>query len=243
MAKTIALVGAGPGIGMAIARRFAREGYQIGLIARNRQSLEGYVGELKGLGVKAGAFPADVLDRDALVAALGQIKRDLGPIDVLEFGPTPTAESLASPRNISVDVAQFHFNLNPLAAIAATRAVLPDMLEKRSGALLYTSAISASMPIPPTASFGVAAAALRTYALTLNLDLAGDGIYAGLLTVAGTVDKGGGAPPSPYPTVLATEIADVAWDMVTKRDRAEQAVGDVAKIEALLSQMYGAKRG
>ena len=66
---TIAIVGAGPGLGLAIARTFGSRGFDVALISRSREKLESLVTELAQDGITAAAFPADV--RDALVAAAG----------------------------------------------------------------------------------------------------------------------------------------------------------------------------
>ncbi|MER0477500.1 SDR family NAD(P)-dependent oxidoreductase [Streptomyces sp. Edi2] len=58
-AKTLVVVGAGPGLGMGVARAFGRHGFRVGLIARSKDTLDALVGELTELGVIAAAFPAD----------------------------------------------------------------------------------------------------------------------------------------------------------------------------------------
>ena len=61
--KVMAIVGAGPGLGLSLARRFGREDHRVALLARNRARLEQHVAALGGEGVDAAAHPADVLDR------------------------------------------------------------------------------------------------------------------------------------------------------------------------------------
>ena len=63
---SIAIIGAGPQLGLAIARTFGAQGYDVALIARNRAKLDSLVGQLASDGITAAAFPADVLDRPAL---------------------------------------------------------------------------------------------------------------------------------------------------------------------------------
>lgn len=84
---TIAIVGAGPQLGLAIARTFGTRGYDVALIARNLAKLENLAGELAADGITAAAFPADVLDRDALTQSLKDAAARFGSIDVLEYSP------------------------------------------------------------------------------------------------------------------------------------------------------------
>src|SRR5437764_958478 len=92
---SIAIVGAGPQLGLAIARTFGSQGFDVALISRNREKLDGLVGTLTAEGITAAAFPADVLDRDALTQALKDAATQFGGIDVLEYSPVGTFGSTA----------------------------------------------------------------------------------------------------------------------------------------------------
>jgi NADP-dependent 3-hydroxy acid dehydrogenase YdfG len=85
--STIAIVGAGPGLGIAIARTFGSHGYDVALISRNREKLDGLISALESDGIKAAAFTADVRDRRALTQALRDAAAHFGGIDVLEYSP------------------------------------------------------------------------------------------------------------------------------------------------------------
>jgi NADP-dependent 3-hydroxy acid dehydrogenase YdfG len=230
MAKTIAVVGAGPGIGLAVAERFGREGFRVALLARKADALKGYAEQLKAKGIEAEGFTADVMDQAGLSRALQAAAARFGTIDVLEYGPGPQGDTLRTPRNITVENEQLHLDMNVLGAIAAVQTVLPGMLERKDGALLFTTAASAQHPVPFTASFGVAAGALLNYARLLNQDLAKDGIYAGIVSVAGLAIKPGqdaALAGRGLPTMTSQDVADQHWDLYTKRDRAETFAGDI----------------
>jgi NAD(P)-dependent dehydrogenase (short-subunit alcohol dehydrogenase family) len=98
---TIAIYGAGPALGLAVARRFGREGFGVALVARSRERLDGMTRELAADGVEAAGFPADLADRDAALRAADQIEARFGAIDVLEYSPTP-ARLLTSPLEVDV---------------------------------------------------------------------------------------------------------------------------------------------
>lgn len=82
MARTVVITGASAGVGRAIARRFAEEGAQIGLIARGEDRLNAAAAEVVERGGRAVACPADVADPDAVEQAAAQIEDAFGPIDV-----------------------------------------------------------------------------------------------------------------------------------------------------------------
>lgn len=171
MSKTIAIVGAGPGVGLAVAERFGRAGFKVALLARNAERLDTMVQGLAGQGIEAKAFVADMLDRASLVQALAAAATALGPIEVLVYSPSGTPEGLVTSRHLTAESEQRSLDVAVLGAIAAVNAVLPTM--SKGGALLFTTAASAQYPVASTANFGVAAGAARNYAHVLNQDLKG----------------------------------------------------------------------
>ncbi|KAA9378144.1 SDR family NAD(P)-dependent oxidoreductase [Microbispora cellulosiformans] len=230
--KTVAVIGAGPGLGMSVAHRFGREGYAVALISRTEARHAGYVAALAEAGIEAASFAADVRDRDRLVSALGAIADRFGAIDVLYYGPG-ASDLNAPPRPITETTAgdargAMDF-LYP--AIDAVGTVLPGMIERGEGGLLFAGGLSAVMPMPALGGLALSAAALRTYALTLNAALAGEGVYAGNLIIGGLVERGDihrlvTSQPERFGDVGSRSldpdmIADAAWDLYAERDRPE----------------------
>src|SRR4051812_89049 len=93
---TIAIVGAGPGVGAAVARRFGREGVDVALVSRTQSNLDTLAAALTAEGVNARGFAGDVRDREALDRALTEAADTLGPIEVLQYSPLPHREFLRS---------------------------------------------------------------------------------------------------------------------------------------------------
>ncbi len=231
MAKTIAIVGAGPGVGLAVAERFGAEGFSVALIARNSTKLDGLVAQLKAKGIDAAGFAADVTDTAGLADALAKAATHFGSIDVLEYGPTATPDSLLPPRRMTVENEQLHLDIAVLGAITAVNTVLPAMLERKSGALLFTTAASAQHPVSFTASFGVAAGAALNYARVLYQELKPEGIYSGIVSICGMVVQRGeenGPSPTGLPLVAAQDIADAHWQLYTDRNGPERILGDTS---------------
>ncbi|MEV0720145.1 SDR family NAD(P)-dependent oxidoreductase [Asanoa sp. NPDC050611] len=179
---TIAIVGAGPGLGLSIARVFGAEGFEVALIARRESTLAEMVASLSAADITAAAYPADILDRPSLVRAFKDIAANHDPVEVLEFSPAPRGPQpgmvLAGPLEVSVANVQPHLDFYVHGAITATGQVLPDMIERGSGTLLFTTGPCSVSPTPAMGNVGIACAALRNWVLNLHDALADKGVYA-----------------------------------------------------------------
>jgi short-subunit dehydrogenase len=228
MTKTLAVVGAGPGLGLAVAKAFGKEGFSVGLIARSPDKLDVAVAELTGLGIKAEGFPADIADRDGLLAALTGIESSLGPVDVLEYSPSPAGAPIASATRLTVANVAAQLDLNVLGAVAAVAHVLPGMVARGDGAVLLTTGASSAVPVPFLANVGIAMAGVRNWVYALNAELAETGVYAGTLTIAVPVGPGAGEGD---PDKLAARY----YDMYVKRDRIEEVVGELGTVNSAIA--------
>ncbi|WP_233206091.1 SDR family oxidoreductase [Cryobacterium sp. N19] len=86
---TIAIIGAGSGLGAAVARRFGVEGFTVALIARHQGRVDALAAELLAEGISAHGFVADVRDPASITRTLEQVAETLGPIEVLQYSPLP----------------------------------------------------------------------------------------------------------------------------------------------------------
>jgi short-subunit dehydrogenase len=234
---TIAIYGAGPSLGMAVARRFGREGCRVALVARSRDRLEAMTRDLAADGVEAAGFEADLADRTAALRTTDRIEARFGPIDVLEYSPTPGSNPGAlfgGPLEVDVDTVIRLLDLYLLTPVALIGRVLPGMRERRRGGLLFAMGAAAKYPIPQLATGGIALSGLRNYIHTLNSALSETetGVYAGALLIGATIEnsrthRAGTASAvgaRPQAVVRADDLAEHLWDMHTKRDRAEDVV-------------------
>lgn len=135
--KNAIITGAGKGIGRALAIALAQEGVNIGLAARTAADLESVAAELKQYGVKTAVAIMDVADIDAVNAAVSVLKAELGVIDILinnagigAFGSFMALEPEKWEQIIRV---------NLLGAYYVTRAVLPEMIERKTGDIINVS--------------------------------------------------------------------------------------------------------
>lgn len=207
---TFALIGAGPGLGAAVARRFGLEGFDIALISRNQEHLDALAADLKHDGVNARGFAADVRDRQALTAALDAAASVLGPIEVLQYSPVPhkdfmkpvlatTPEDLEGPVQFSV--------YGPMTAVAQA---LPGMRELGRGTVLFVNGGSAVQPHPERAGTSIAFAAESAYARMLHESLATDGVHVAQLIIPGAI-----APGDPHTDPI--RLADTLWSLHEQR--------------------------
>ncbi|UPK41237.1 SDR family NAD(P)-dependent oxidoreductase [Paenibacillus pabuli] len=213
--KTIAIVGAGAGLGMSIAKKFGQNGFRVALIARNEEKLNQLVIELEQLGIEAASFQADILNKEQIEMAFAAIKEKYGFIDVLEYSPTPSFDTVAPTLDVTEENALYQFQYNVLGALSSVRQVLPDMLDKQSGALLFTTGGAAIHPVPMMGNVGIAISGLRNYIFNLNSELADKGVYAGHLSIGIWMQPNSG---------VQDKIADIWYDMYTKRDRVEEFI-------------------
>jgi len=217
--STIAVVGAGPGLGMAIAREFGRHNFEVALVSRNRAKLDDYAQTLAAEGITAEAFPADVLDHGALRAALHAAGQRFRGIDVLEYSPVDAGSTTpAPPSTVQLADVEAELRAQLLGAIAAAQEVLPGMQERGSGTLLFTTGAGSVNPVPFYSAANAAGAALRNWVHNLHNELDGTGVYAAHVPIATLIDT---VMPG-VPTASADEIAATYWRLYTDRDVAER---------------------
>ena len=210
--STIVIIGAGPGLGLSIAKQFGSHGFDVALIARNKEKLEGLVAELETAGVRALGYPADVTDAAGLVAAIDAAAAELGPIDVLEYSPAPTGGTrgrlaAVDAAHLTVDAVARQLEYYLFGGITAIQAVLPAMLARGSGTILVTTgASSGPMIYPPFASIAAASGALRNWILNLHAAVEPNGVYVAHIALAANIGKGGAASE-------ADTIAESYWQL------------------------------
>src|SRR3954466_15000138 len=152
---SIVIVGAGPNLGLAIARRFGREGFAVGLVSRTQSKLDDLAGRLEADGIGAGGGAADIRDAAALTSAIESLAEKLGPVEVLEYSPLPAREFMKPILETTVDDVRGPLEFSILGAGAAATAVIGPMLERGSGTILFTTGGAAINPYPLRAGVGI----------------------------------------------------------------------------------------
>lgn len=207
---TMAIIGAGPGLGAAVARRFGREGYDVALVARDQGRLDTLAAGLAGDGVTARGFSADVRDPQALQAALDAAHATLGPIEILQYSPVPHRDFMRPVLETAVADLTGPLEFSVYGPVAAVQQVLPDMRALGRGTILFVNGGTAVVPHPDRAGTSIAFAAESAYGHLLHDRLAPEGIHVAQLIIPGAIIPG-------HHRKDPVALADVLWAI--HRDR------------------------
>lgn len=198
------IIGAGPGIGLAVAKRFTREGLTLGVIARSDRTLRRLQADLSATGVDAVAAAADVTDSNALVAALDAITGTLGDPDVLVYNAAAIQWD-----EFGELTAQQHLDAwatNVGGAITSIGHLGPRMAARGSGTIIITGGMPT--PIPQVTSLSLGKAGIRALAELLETKFGPRGVHIATVTVGGAVAPGTAFDPD--------EIAEQYWALHTQ---------------------------
>ncbi len=225
MAHTAVIAGVGPGLGASLARRFAAEGCEVGLLARTASFAEGLAADIRTeYPGDAVAAPADITDREAVAEAFATVREAFGPVDVLV-----NHASGATWDGADVDPADFRRSLEvgPVGSLHCTQEALADMrdtdgggaegsAEGTCGTVIFTGATSAVRGRDGALGFSAAKFAVRGMAESLARELGPEGVH-----VAHVVIDGGIATPAaleagadPDELLDPDAIADSYWHLV-----------------------------
>jgi NAD(P)-dependent dehydrogenase (short-subunit alcohol dehydrogenase family) len=183
--KVATVIGVGPGLGAALARRFASE-YAIALVARREDTLAGFVSEINAAGGTSLAFPADVSKEQEIAGAFERIRRELGDTDVLLYNAA--MRPFGTLMETKPSTFENTWRVGAFGAFLAAQQVVPAMLRKRRGVILFTGATAGVKPFPTSAAFGPAKFAMRGLAQVMARDLGPQGIHVAWINVDGAID-------------------------------------------------------
>ncbi len=202
--RHLLLVGAGPGLGMAVARRFANGGYRVTLVARSTDGLSDLASSLNDTGSQIDTIAADASDPEALRARMAELYNEQGAPGVIIYNAV-----MGAPDKLlesSVEHLQMAYAVDVISAIVLTQVAAPAMRAAGSGTIMVTGGGFADHPIPVLATISLGKAALRSAATMLGADLEADGIRVATLTIAGQIVAGTAFDPE--------NIAKRYWEVV-----------------------------
>lgn len=175
MARKALITGASSGIGLALARRLARDGDAVWLAARRTELLDEAAGALRAEGREAHVVALDVADHDRAARAVAELDDAIGGLDVLVanagIGSAPTPGS-----ELTFAVAKRTIDVNLLGALATILPIVPRMVARGRGHVVGVSSLAAEVPLPAAIDYGTSKAALTFFLESLGADLRPKGI-------------------------------------------------------------------
>jgi NAD(P)-dependent dehydrogenase (short-subunit alcohol dehydrogenase family) len=194
------LIGAGPGVGAAVVRRFGREGFRSTLISRSG-TLDRLAPELRNGGLEIEAIGADIEDLDGYRDTLERIFSTPAAPGVVVYNA-----ALPDPGEIletTVERLRTAHDVDVLGAVVAAQVAVPVLRAAGGGTLLVTSGGFADVPVPALASLSIGKAALRSAQTLIAAGVGDDGIHAATVTIVGAVEPGTDFDPD--------RIAELFW--------------------------------
>lgn len=182
MDKVCAIIGIGPGNGLALARRFAAEGYRVAMLSRDIDRLQAWESEISG----THAYAYDATDGAAAGAVFARIREELGPVSVLIYNAG--AGVFKNAEDTTLDEFERTWRVNAYGLLAAAQASLDQLREHDSASLIVIGASAALRGRAGTAPFASAKAAQRSLAQSLARQLDPEQIHVAYVVIDGVID-------------------------------------------------------
>lgn len=173
------VTGASSGIGRLLALRLAERGARLALVARREEELEALAGEIRGAGGEAAVLPCDVAVREQVEVCAARAREALGAVDLLVnnagYGHHRTF--------LEWDLADMErmMRVNYFGALYWSKLVVPHMVERRGGWVVFVSSMAGRIAIPGESAYAASKFALRGLAQALSIELEDAGVH--VLTV------------------------------------------------------------
>lgn len=186
--KTFLSIGSGPGMGLATAERFAKEGFRVILSARNKLKLDELAAQLRAKGFNAEARTVDTSEPESVSTLIKSIEGQTGGIDVVHYNAAAMRQATLTDQPAATFNTDLAVNIG--GALAATQAAASGMAGRASGTILLTGGGFAIQPHPDYLSLSIGKAGIRALAQGLFENFKEKGIHVATVTVAGFVNPG-----------------------------------------------------
>jgi NADP-dependent 3-hydroxy acid dehydrogenase YdfG len=215
----IVVVGAGPGMGASVARRYGREGYDVALIGLPADQLDELGKTLQAEGITTGWTAVDVVDQQGMREAIARFGGHAERIDVLHFNPSAFRQK--DPLTLGVDELLEDVALGIGGLLTAVQAARPFM--SAGARVTATGSMAADEPWHEAASLGVQKAGMRNLVRSIDRTLEPHGIRAVSVTVRGTLKRGTAFDPDRVADALyaAAHQPEDAWQSEIPYDGTE----------------------
>jgi NAD(P)-dependent dehydrogenase (short-subunit alcohol dehydrogenase family) len=230
---SIAIFGAGPTTGLAVARRFASEGFSITLVGRTSPTVEWIRAQLDDTGAQVHVEAVDLADTAQALKVYEAIAERTGTPDVIVYGPSAPGQPDITNATLEGIAAAMPAQL--LTPIAILRAALPAMVQRGSGAFVAVQGMSSYVPMPMFGETTVSQAGLLHYLRTLSLTATPQGVRLGSVSVgkmivgsAAAIEAEKAFGVNAFPTVESAVVADHVWESATTERDVLNPIADEA---------------
>jgi NAD(P)-dependent dehydrogenase (short-subunit alcohol dehydrogenase family) len=214
-AKVVAVVGVGPGLGRALAVRFARGGFAVALVARRDPSLRPVQAEIESLGGLVRSYVGDAADEKSVGMIFARIREELGAPEALLYN----AGAFKGGGILDLAAADFEqaWRVNCLGGLLTAQAVVPGMLERGGGTIIYSGATASLRGSARFAGLAVGKFGLRALAQSMARELGPKGIHVAHVVIDGPIDTPRAremfADRGPQTFLAPTAIAENYWNL------------------------------
>jgi NAD(P)-dependent dehydrogenase (short-subunit alcohol dehydrogenase family) len=184
--RVAAVLGVGPGLGAAVARRFTGEGFGVALMARREESVAGVREEIEGGGGTALSFSADATDPDSVAASFERVRGELGDPEVFVYNAG--AFQMGGILDLSPQQFDKCFRANCAGAFYAAQQVMPAMVEAGRGTIVLTGASAALRGRANFSALAVGKFGLRALAQSMAREFGPQGIHVSHVIVDGQIN-------------------------------------------------------
>jgi NAD(P)-dependent dehydrogenase (short-subunit alcohol dehydrogenase family) len=184
--RVAAVLGVGPGLGAAIARRFADEGLAVALMARREESVAPVREEIEDRGGETITVSADATDPDSVAAAFGRVRKELADPEVFVYNAG--AFQMGGILDLSPQQFDDCFRANCAGAFYAAQQVLPAMVEDGHGTILLTGASAALRGKASFSALAVGKFGLRALAQSMAREFGPQGVHVAHVIVDGQIN-------------------------------------------------------
>ncbi len=186
--KNALLTGGSMGLGPHVAQSLAREGVNIALTARSKDKLEKVAEELRQFNIEVNVYPADINNEKSRIGLVEEVKKAFGHIDLLINNAG--VEWISSFVDLAPADIENLVQTNLMSPLKLTRAVLPDMLKRKSGHIVTMSSLGGKKGQPYSASYAATKAGLIAWNSSIRAELRDTGVSASVICPGFVSDSG-----------------------------------------------------
>ena len=215
MSQVAIVIGAGPGLGAAAARRFAREGFTVGLVSRKAETMAPTLRQISEAGGNARAYTADTADGQAVATLFASVRAELGPPDVLIYNTS--AFQIGGILDVSPDDFERCWKVGCHGAFLCAREALPAMVARGRGTILLTGATASLRGSARFSCLAVGKFGLRALGQSIAREFGERGVHVAHIVVDGQIDspraRSSGPKRSTSSFLAPDAIAETYWQL------------------------------